>query len=194
MKKNLFLMASVLMAGTSFSQTTISLKDSSYTYNSWNATSNDWDYTLRNIYSYNAPGKETGDFSSQRTGTGWQNFQNKKNYVYNASHKLLEVTYEQWNAGAWADNSKDICTYNASGDMLSKLQQYMTFGSWLNVYNSLYTYSGGNKMSDLYQLWSTTTASWTNMYRTTYTYNTGNQITEALNEDWISGAGRQAPN
>lgn len=187
MKKNLFLMAFVLIAGKSFSQTSISLKDSTYTYYNWNVVTNDWDDVMRNQYSYNSSYKEISNLTSRIVGTSWQNFENKKNYVYNANHNLLEVTYEKW-TGSWADDSKDICTYNASGNMLSKLQQYMISGSWINTYNTLYTYSGGNKMSSLYQFWNTTTASWTNMFRTTYTYNTGNQLTEEVNEDWVSGA------
>jgi hypothetical protein len=188
MKKNLFLMTSVLIAGTSFSQTSISLKDSTYSYYNWNVANNDWDDVVRNQYSYNSSHEEIRNFTSQSAGTGWQNFQNKKNYVYNANHNLLEATYEQWTSGSWADNSKDICTYNASGNMLSKLQQYMIAGSWVNFFNSTYTYSGGNKMSDLSQFWNMTTASWTNMNRSTNTYNTGNQLTGIVNEDWNAGA------
>jgi hypothetical protein len=188
MKRSLLLMAAIALAGSSFSQTSISLKDSTYSYYNWNVADNDWDDVVRNQYSYNFLHEEIRNFTSQSAGTGWQNFQNTKNYVYNANHNLLEVTYEQWTSGSWADDSKDICTYNTSGDMLSKLQQTMFGGLWRNTYNTLYTYSGGNKISGLYQFWSTTTASWTNMYRTTYMYNTGNQLTEAVNEDWISGA------
>ncbi len=187
MKKRLCLIASAIIAGTSFSQTSISLKDSSYYYSTWNDASNDWDYLTRNQYSYNSSYDEISDFSSQRTGTGWQNFRNKKNYVYNANHKLLEVTYEKW-TGSWADDAKDICTYNASGNILSKLQQSLIGSSWVNTHNSLYTYTGNNLTTALVQFWNMTSASWTNMSRTTYTYNTGDQLTDAVNEDWIAGA------
>lgn len=168
--------------------TIISLKDSSIAYSSWNATTNNWDYASRDIYNYNVHYKEDGDFLSYMTGSGWQNFRNTKNYVFDTNDNLLGLNYEKWVSGAWADDSKDTYTYDALHRMLTKLQQSYLGTTLINSHNTTFTYTGNNRTLSLYQYWNTTTNAWNNMMRTTSTYNTNNELTSDTDQSWTAGA------
>lgn len=171
-----------LQLGAMRSTTLISLMDSSYWHSSWSKATSNWDYTHRNIYQYNSFYKENGNLSSNNTGSGWIHEENAKNYLYDSNHRLLEVTFEGWNAG-WSDYYKNTYTYDAGGNILTKTDQVWVSGTWKNSFRSSYTYSANLRTVALYEYWDHTNNSWTNNMRTTFVY-TGTRLTSSTDEDW----------
>ncbi len=173
---------------SSVTTNTISLMDSSFHYNNWNSTTNDWNSTLKYIYHYNALYVQDAESIYSRIGNTWKNTRNGINYVFDANNNMLERTYEQLVSGSWTDRSRETCTYDASNRLLTSLQEDKTPGFWINQNNIIYTYTGNKMASYTYQSWNTSTGAWDNMLRNTYTYNTNDQMTSVTQATWTAGA------
>ena len=168
--------------------TMVSLMDSSFHYNTWNSTTNNWNSVLKYIYHYNAFDVQDGEFMYTLMGTSWKNTRNGINYMFDARHNLLERTYEQLVGGNWDIRSREICTYDASDNMLTRLQQENISGVWENKSNIIYTYTGNNMASYMHQTWNTSAGAWVNSVRYSYTYNTNDRIISQALETWTAGA------
>ena len=88
-------------------------------------------------FTYDANGKITSTTFLEEDGSGGFDFKIKAEVAYNTKGKIKDITYSEYQGGAWAEYDKRTTTYNA-GDSLVKVTstrkfgpQAITFGEWI---------------------------------------------------------------
>jgi hypothetical protein len=164
----------------------INLKDSSYHF-VWNASTNDWWPTEREVYGYNVFNKENSSNSAFLSGNYWQQSHRITNYIFDSNNNLLSQIYENWNGSIWVNGAKKSYTYDAFDNNLTATHQVWdaTTSIWKNSTNTIKTYdASNNNLTTVYQTWDTGTLIWKNTTKYSYTYDSNNNQLTSLTQMW----------
>ena len=149
----------------------------------WSGTA--WTLLTKNLYIYNAAGKDSLMIQQSWGGTSWVPV--SQDAYYYVGGKLVEDQYQAWNGLTLTftpTTQKNYYYDPVSGNKINETDLDVTSGP-LNTTQYIYTYSGAN------QLLTTTTSTWNGSAwvpsaMTTNTYDTTGNLTNVLNQTYSS--------
>lgn len=178
--KKLFLLVIIVCISSNilFAQ---SKRDSSICFD-WDAVTNSWFLSSKNIYTYNSNGKIIGNLSQTWNGMTWLNYE-LKSANYDTSGKLTSILLQKWNGMLWIDSGQFTSTYDVNGNLTNSLSQVWNGMTWVNNYQYNYTYdANGNQTYAVNQHWNGTT--WVNYTNWISTYDTSGNQTIQVQQNW----------
>ncbi|NDW08931.1 T9SS type A sorting domain-containing protein [Dysgonomonas sp. 520] len=155
----------------------------------WDSKSNDWAYSEKYIYAYDAKGNQVlaEVYSFYLRNNVWQTVR-KEEKSYSADNKLqVETYYENNNSReGWKNLSKT--EYEYSGDILQNKVTYTTQSGddWINNSRYTYTYTGSDLNKVSIEFWDQATGNWAQSGQDVYVYD-NNKLAGVNSQLWNKG-------
>jgi hypothetical protein len=145
-----------------------------------------WVSSEKHIFTYDP---STTIIIKEFIGNQWEN---KNMYTFITSGNTETILYQDWEMGAWVNNTQCIKTYDNSNNLVTILEQEWINGAWVNDEMYTYTYAEiGVCSSILVEDWMNGT--WVNEYQFSYQNQNGNAVSAVCvkweNNAWVEANG-----
>ncbi|MBN2727702.1 MAG: T9SS type A sorting domain-containing protein [Bacteroidales bacterium] len=151
----------------------------------WNNITEEWDPEGRHLYTYSVNDLVNDTYQSY-SGVSYD-YSYRNLYTYDVSGNMLSRQYDSYTGGVWVNGILYEYTFNSNNDRLTYKKSNWNSGlnTWVNSILNTYTYNANfNLTQQLYQSWDLGLLSWVNVEKYDYTFDANFNKTKKEFSNW----------
>ncbi|WP_264529331.1 T9SS type A sorting domain-containing protein [Flavobacterium sp. N502540] len=208
MKRTLYLLFTIILTSSVYSQNLKSVKTESWRNNNWvnstyvikNYNKNNniiddlvqlWDLNSNTWKNFNSANYEynTNNVVDKMITKSWNNASNlfvffqRSSFNYNNEKRIDVAIHERWINNTWENSVKVNSTYDSKGNIISNFIQMWSQNTWKDSQFDDYSNNSDGLVTQITrQKWNNSSSKWENFSQSTYTYNSSKKVSiETMN-------------